>query len=156
MTPLGVFHLSAATLALVAGALVAWVPKGTPTHAKLGWVYVGAMVGVNASALAIYRAFGTFGPFHIAAIASVVTLVAGTGPLFGRRVPGWVRPHARWMSGSYVGLLAAAASEAFVRLPATPFWGAVVAGSTLVSAVGVYVIRTRVAVAAERFAPRGR
>ena len=53
-------------------------------------------------------------------------------------------------SWSYVGLLAAAASEALTRLPSAPFWWAVVAASVLVVGVGGWVIAVTVPKALQR------
>jgi hypothetical protein len=51
-----------------------------------------------------------------------------------------MRQHAYWMSGSYVGLLAAAAAETLSRIPETPFWGMVIGASVAVALMGAIVI----------------
>lgn len=64
--------------------------------------------------------------------------------------------HATWMSWSYIGLLAALAAESSTRwlMPAVQphlegtallgvFWGAVVAATLAVVAVGAYVVKAR-------------
>ena len=43
------------------------------------------MVGLNVTALSIYRLTGVFGPFHWAALFSLATIVAGVVPV--RRRP---------------------------------------------------------------------
>ncbi len=45
------------------------------------------------------------------------------------------------MSGSYVGLLAAAAAETLSRIPATPFWGMVIFATVAVTVIGLIVMR---------------
>jgi len=80
MPPLGLVHLACAVVALGAGAGVLLLRKGTRRHRRLGWVYVAAMLGLNLTALLIYRLFGRFGPFHLAALLSLVTVLAGLLP----------------------------------------------------------------------------
>lgn len=142
MSALGWMHTSFALMALVAGAAVVLRRKGTPHHRRLGWVYVGSMLGLNATALLIYRLFGGFGPFHVAALLSLATLAGGLWPALRRR-PGWVVRHYWWMTYSYVGLLAAAAAEAVTRLPGITFWWAVLLASAAVMAAGAVLITRR-------------
>ena len=142
MNTLGWIHTACSVSALVTGAVVLMRPKGTAGHRRLGWVYVGSMLGLNATAMFIYRLFGGFGPFHVAALLSLATLVGGMLPALRRR-PGWVTRHYWWMAYSYVGLLAAAASEVATRLPGTVFWGAVLLASFGVVAIGAVLINRR-------------
>lgn len=111
---LGLSHFATALLAIVAGVVVVWNKKGTQFHRWTGRVYALSMLLLNLTALGIYDLFGGFGPFHAAAIASLVTIIIGVGVAWRRR-PGWRVRHAYWMSWSYVGLLAAAASESTTR-----------------------------------------
>jgi hypothetical protein len=72
--------------------------------------------------------------------------------------PDWKARHYRWMSGSYVGLLAAAATELVVRT--IPFstkaqvWIATTAATTLVTAVGCLLIARYRRIAAPNRASR--
>jgi len=163
MSAIGWIHLVASVASVVLGAVVLRrVPKGGRQHRQLGWAYVVAMVTVNATAFMIYRLFGGFGPFHVAAIISIAGIVAGTLSARRARRAGQaqqelqrahlVEVHYWWMTFSYVGLIAALASEAITRLPATramaggagAIFGAAVGGATaLVFAVGSYLIVTR-------------
>jgi len=141
MAPSGLLHLLAAAVALVAGAAVLLGRKGTRRHRRLGVAYVVAMLVLNASALAIYRLSGAFGPFHAAALVSLATVIPGYFTVRAKR-PGWLLRHYLWMTFSYAGLIAAAVSEAATRLPSAPFWGAVAAGSALVLLVSaVWIVR---------------
>lgn len=95
-------------------------------HRWLGWVYVGSILTLNVTALFIYRLSGGFGLFHVAALLSIATLFGGVLPAVRRRPVGrWVERHYWCMTFSYLGLLAATASEAATRLPSTVFWWAV-------------------------------
>lgn len=147
---LGLFHVASAVAALLSGAWVALNRKGTRTHRRWGWVYAGSMVAVNLSALMIYQLTGRFGPFHVAAIFSLVTVVAAIIPVRLRPVR-WVPRHAYWMSGSYIGLLAALAAETTTRVESLPFWATAWWTSVVVCAVGFGVMAARVPKAVGRF-----
>src|SRR5688572_32746545 len=118
MISLGWTHTIAALAALVAGVAVLLTRKGTRRHRQLGWTYVVSMLLLNGTALLIYRLFGRFGPFHVGAVCSLVTVVAGTAAALGARrarARGNAMERARalerhyeWMTWSYVGLVAAA------------------------------------------------
>jgi uncharacterized membrane protein len=140
-TPLGWVHVALALGALVAGAAVAIAEKGTPRHLVLGRTYGWLMLGVNGTAFMIFGLFGRFGPFHVAAFFSLLTVAAGWIPARSRSSHGWVERHAYFMSGSYVGLLAAAAAETLSRIPDSPFWGMVIFATVAVTAVGLIVMR---------------
>jgi uncharacterized membrane protein len=144
MITLGWFHMMAALLSL-----------GTRSHRRLGWLYVGSMLALNGSALLIYRLFGGFGPFHVAALFSLATVVAGVVSAVRRR-PEWVRRHYAWMTWSYVGLCAAAVSEVGTRTPIFPFWWAVLVGTAAVLGGGGVLIRRNAAAVLAPFLPRVR
>lgn len=72
-------------------------------------------------------------------------MLAGFIPAF-LRYPrkGWLELHYEFMNWSYVGLVAAAVSEVLTRLPSSPFWGAVLAGSLAVFLIGgILIVRGR-------------
>lgn len=155
MSGIGTTHLLLSITAILAGAVVALLPKGSRTHARWGLLYAWSMIGVNATALAIYRLFGRFGPFHWAALFALAALVVGWLPAVRRRPRGrWVRRHAWWMAGSYVGLLAAAVSETATRFLDLPFGATVVVASVVTIALGVAVMFWRVPRAVAPFVPR--
>jgi uncharacterized membrane protein len=171
----GTIHLAASVGAIVLGATVlVQGPKGGTRHRQIGWAYVLAMLTVNATAFMLYGLFGGFGPFHVAAIVSLTGIVAGVLAARGARSARVakqrfrrahrVEGHFWWMTFSYVGLVAALASEAITRLPATratgggagAVFGAAVGGATaLVFAVGSYLIVTRRARALAPFRATG-
>lgn len=146
----------------VGAVVLALGGKGGRRHRQLGWVYVGAMLTVNVTAFLIYRLFGTFGPFHVAAIISLVGIVLGT--LVARRARAarlarqpyrrahLVESHYWWMAFSYVGLIAAFASETITRydalrelvLASAGFGAAVGIATGVVFAIGaIWIIRAR-------------
>ncbi len=151
MSPLGWVHLTFAISAMVVGAIVVLNPKGTRTHRKLGWVYAISMLGLNVTALMIYRLFGGFGPFHIAALASLTTLLMAMYFVIARPTKNWLALHYSFMSWSYVGLWAAAASEIGTRVQAFRFWWAVLIATAAVIGVGGFLIQRNQATVLKRF-----
>jgi uncharacterized membrane protein len=163
MSPLGAFHFIVACFAIVAGAVVILSgPKGTRRHRQLGWTYVTAMLLTNATALMIYGLFGGFGPFHVAAIMSLISLTGGVLSIRSARrarLRGqlWLRAHRIeghywWICFSYVGLIAALASETITRVPAlrafsggpgVTFAIAVGGATAVVFAVGTWAIMSQ-------------
>lgn len=130
-------HIGSAVSALIFGLCVFLTRKGTRLHKQFGYAYFCNMLALNVSALFIYRLTGHFGPFHGAALASLLTLMAGFIAAYLRLPQGrWLELHYEFMNWSYVGLVAAGVSEATTRLPSVPFWPAVFAGTLAVFLVG--------------------
>lgn len=120
--PLGNAHLGAALTALFVGAFVILLRKGTRIHVACGYVYVIAMLGVNASALSKYDLTGKANFFHLAALASLITLVAAYAMALRFRKSrniGDAAAHGALMIWSYYGLVVALIAEVFTR--AIPF-----------------------------------
>ena len=148
---MGWAHFVMAIAAIAAGGAVALSRKGTIRHRNLGRVYAWLMVGVNVTAFTLYGLFGRPGPFHVAAMVGLVTVIMGWIPVRRRKPARWVEHHAHWMAWSYVGLLAAAAAETLSRIPESPFWGMVVVGSLGIIAIGAVIIRRRLPAALAPF-----
>lgn len=111
-------HVGSALLAMVLGLWVLLRRKGDRLHIRLGQAYAACMLLVNATAFGLYKLFGTFGPFHVAAIISLLTLAAGMRAVLPRlRRKGWLVRHLTYMYWSVIGLYAAFFSELMVRLP---------------------------------------
>src|SRR5690349_2876542 len=118
-SPFGLAHAAAACVALASGAWIFATPKGTPRHVRFGWLYVAAMLFVDGSALAIRRLTGRFNLFHALAAISLAMVLGGVAQVVWRlRIRRWLWRHYQYMCWSYVGLLAATANEACVRIPA--------------------------------------
>ena len=134
-------HIGTAISALAIGLGVLLTRKGTRLHKQLGYAYFFNMLGLNLSALFIYRLTGHFGPFHGAALVSLLTLIAGFIPAYLRLPRGrWLELHYEFMNWSYVGLIAAGVSEVATRLPSAPFWPAVVVSMFAVFLLGGAII----------------
>ena len=157
MSVTGAFHLVFSLLAVLFGALVTMLPKGTRWHRTWGHGYVWCMTGVVATSLSLYRLTGRVTPFHLAAVVAGGTLLAGMWSVLLRRPKkGWIHAHATWMAWSYVGLLAALVAESLTRfaMPALAgvlergalwpvFWTLVALGSVATFGAGAWLIRTR-------------
>ncbi len=130
MNTIGLLHTGIGVAAVVLGAAVVFGKKGTRRHSWLGRCYLIAMLLLNATALLIYDLFGRFGPFHVAAIVSLATVLAGWWPTLSRR-PGWVTRHAYFVSWSFCGLLAATLAEITSRVPGWDFSRSVAWSSAL-------------------------
>lgn len=141
---LGAIHVGSAFAALISGALVLSMKKGTRTHRKMGYAYFINMLVVNVSALLIYELFQRFGPFHVLALFSLASVLAGLAPAW-KRLPGWQVRHARFVTGSYVGLCAAAVAETSSHFLALPFGPTVIISSTLTIVVGIGWMRISLA-----------
>jgi uncharacterized membrane protein len=138
---LGSIHTSMAMAALLFGAFVFPMTKGTRLHKVLGYLYAATLLATNVTAFGLYHLTGHFGMFHAAAIVSFLTLIAALIPVITRRPrKSWLTLHYKYTSWSYVGLLAAAVSEAAVRLPHAPFWPAVAVGSAIFFGLGGWLI----------------
>jgi uncharacterized membrane protein len=156
LDPFGLAHSLVGLAALAFGLLVLVRPKGGASHRLWGSFYVVAMVLLNASALAIYDFTGSFNTFHVFALVSLATVIAGWTPALLRRPAGrWYANHAAFMTWSYVGLVAAFVAEIATRIPAfgSGLWfGAAVGGSTMVViGVGAALIRKRLPPLVARF-----
>jgi hypothetical protein len=92
---------------------------------------------LNLTALLIYRVFGGFGVFHVLSLINLAILLAGFGTvLLQRPQKNWLRYHYYFMGWSYVGLLAATATEIAVRVVHWSFVLAVAAPSIAVAFFG--------------------
>lgn len=141
MSTLGGTHLAFAVVAMGVGAVVVLRRKGTRSHRAIGWIYALSMLGMNVTALMIYRLFGGFGPFHVAAIASLFTLFGGMYFVIVRPKNNWLAYHYSFMNWSYVGLLAAAASEIGTRVEGFQFWWAVLIATAIIIGIGARLIK---------------
>lgn len=135
---IGQVHLLASIISLILGTLILYLTKGTNLHKQIGYVYTIAMLIVNITAFGIYRLFGGFGPFHITAIISLVSIIGGMLPIYYKsKISGWYFYHMAFMYYSVIGLYAAFLSEIVTRIPGLNFGIMVGVGTGLVMLVGV-------------------
>lgn len=106
-------HATAATAALLLGAVVLFRRKGTPLHKAMGRTWVGLMLVVATSALFIneIRLIGPFSPIHVFVLLTYVGIWQGIREI--RR--GNVVAHQAAMKSLYLGALLL--TGAFTLLP---------------------------------------
>lgn len=142
---LGIIHLVSAIAAMIFGAIVLFLKKGTSLHIRLGYFYALCMLILNGTALMIYNLFGYFGPFHYAAIISLVSLLGGLVPAYLRKPKdSWLELHYEFMNWSIIGLYAAFWSETFSRFfRFAGFWVLVATGTAMTVAIGIYLLKSK-------------
>ena len=137
---IGLVHLVASCLALLFGTFVIVSTKGTKLHKRVGYAYAASMLVLLVTAFMIYRVFGGFGLFHVMAIVSSATLIAGMVPVMIKKpVGGWFQLHFNFMYWSVIGLYAAFAAEIFTRIPSTRFFWMVFIATFLIVGVGSFL-----------------
>lgn len=141
---LGTAHIALAIASLMLGAMVFLQKKGGGRHRLFGYLYAGALLLVNSSALLVYEESSGLGPFHILALISLATLSGGFVPAFLRWPrDSWLEAHAYFLSWSYVGLVAAGAAQMATKLVG-PGVRPVVIPTVLIVLVGALLIHSRV------------
>ncbi len=159
----GGVHAVAAVIAIIAGAFVLLRAKGAGWHRYWGRIYFAAMA-VLLLAGATLRSHGIT-PFHILSIVSAVSLLAGMAAiLMSKRTrdpvkrAGRIFAHYKFMTWSYVGLIAAGFAQLASRLSviglgAQSFWLAVLLASMALIGIGAWLIRRFDARARRLYAP---
>lgn len=116
LTPAGAIHTILAVSSIAVGMIQVLRRKGGPAHRARGYAYVYALLIADGAAMLVFQFTGKFNIFHVGAVANLACIVAAMVPLLrSPRPPNWKYLHYYFMSWSYVGLLAAAATEIVVR-----------------------------------------
>ncbi|GLP95867.1 DUF2306 domain-containing protein [Paraferrimonas sedimenticola] len=153
MPLLAKMHIVCGLFSIISGLLVLSLPKGTTKHIWIGRVYAGSMLALNLTALALYRLTGSVNFFHLAALVSFITVVAAWWQVW-QKPKGWPIAHGLLMLWSYVGLMAATAAEIASRVPGWNFGWSVFISSSLVIAIGAWLIRNYKPQLISRFSSR--
>lgn len=109
MSLLAAFHTALGVLSLVTGAVVLARPKGTRWHRRMGWAYAVSMVVLCVASFGLRDTtplFRGLGPFHIAAVVSLGTVLLGVWCVW-RKPANWLEGHYASMAWSYIGLVMA-------------------------------------------------
>ena len=149
---LGTAHVAAACVALVLGAVLLRLGKGSSAHVRLGRVYVVVMLVVTVPALLVYDETGRPGPFHVLAVVSLVTVGLGWSFAPRRRLGAraGTAPHGSFMLWSYIGLATAGVGQLLTALwPELSPWPVLLL-VTLVTAVGFVLVPRAVRRAEQR------
>jgi uncharacterized membrane protein len=141
----GAIHTVLAMLGIVVGLVQLVRPKGGSIHRALGYAFVYAMLIADGTAMLVFQFTGRFNILHIGAVVNLLCIVRAIAPVLrSPRPSNWKNQHYYWMSWSYVGLLAAAATELVVRTShlATreQAWAVTAATSVLVTVLGYILI----------------
>jgi len=144
---IGLIHFIVSMLSVVFGTAILLMKKGTKRHKQIGYAYVFSMLGVIITSFLMYRLFGKFGIFHVAALVSAVTLSLGMIPAILRKpVKTWFSLHLSFMYWSVIGLYSAFAAEILVRIPEQPFFrmvGFASFGVALIGAIFMAIYKKR-------------
>ena len=145
LTMAGAIHATLASAAIVLGIVQFLRRKGDSLHRAVGYGYVYAMLIGDGAAMLVYQFTGKLNILHFGVITSLVCIAFGMWPVLrSPRRPNWRTKHYYWISWSYVGLLAAAATELVVRTG--PFashrqaWAATAAVTLAVTFAGYVII----------------
>lgn len=145
LTVPGAIHTVLAMLGIVVGLVQLVRRKGGSIHRALGYAFVYAMLVADGAAMLVFQFTGRFNILHIGALVNLVCIVGAVIPVLrSPRPQNWKNQHYYWMSWSYVGLLAAAATELVVRtVPLATrqqAWMVTAAVSVVVTAIGFVLI----------------
>lgn len=144
-SPFGLIHAAAGLIALACGGWIFFDAKGTSRHVRVGWAYAACMTWVDGSALAIRHLTGRVNLFHGLAVLSLALVWIGIGQVMNRRrLRRWLWRHYQYMCWSYVGLVAATANEACVRVPSLAALSARTRGTLPVIASAAIVLASAV------------
>src|SRR5947207_8496480 len=141
LTLAGAIHSALALMCIAIGLIQFARPKRGAGHRARGYAFVYAMLVADGTALLVYQFTGKFNVFHAGAVVNLVCIVVAIVPLLRNPRPrNWRYHHYYWIAWSYVGLIAAAATELVVRtgLPAQrgQAWPVSFAVTTAVVAIG--------------------
>jgi len=105
-------HACAAMFAFLAGALQFALPKGTPPHRALGWLWVTTMALVATGSFWVntIRQFGPFSWIHLLSIYVLVLLVFSVRAARRGNIP----LHRSMMLGTFAGALVIAGAFTFL------------------------------------------
>jgi len=142
----GAVHTVLASLAIGIGIIQFLRRKGDPVHRALGYLYVYGLLVADGAAMLIYQFTGKLNILHFGAVTNLICIGLGMFAVLARPPnTDWRSMHYHWISWSYVGLLAAAATELIVRT--VPFssqmqiWTATAAATLGVTVAGYVLIQ---------------
>src|SRR3954452_2147660 len=116
LTLAGALHTALAMLGIVVGLIQLLRPKRGAGHRARGYAFVYAMLIADGAAMLVFQFTGRFNILHLGALANLVCIIFAIVPVLrSPRPASWNLQHYYWISWSYAGLLAAAATELVVR-----------------------------------------
>jgi uncharacterized membrane protein len=156
---IGAAHVAMGSMALMSGAVLLMLPKGTARHRLVGRVYAAAILAINGTALSMYDLTGRPNAFHVIALVNLGTLAMGMLALRRwrrTRDPADLVTHQHRMAMNYVGLWMAFVTELLVNPmmgvsrmgDPRGHWPLMIALNLLLFVAGGWLVRTRL-IAAE-------
>lgn len=116
LTISGAIHPMLAAAGIVRGLMQFLTRKRGSLHRAVGDAFVYAMLIADGVVLLVFQFTGRLNILHFGALTSLACIAAGMWPVLrSPRRPDGREKHYLWISWSYVGLLAAAATELVVR-----------------------------------------
>ena len=141
ISAVGMIHVVGTSVSLLTGSVQLLRRQRDRIHRRIGYTYCAAMATGNLSALFIYKFTGGFNVFHALALYSLFNVTMALRPMLARPRPyQWRRIHYQWVAWSYVGLCAAATTEALLRLVGLPGWLSAAVGTPPVVLLGWWLI----------------
>ena len=113
-----VLHVLAVSAALISGAIVLVLPKGSAVHRRLGWLYITSTSVMAVSSFGIYELRNGPSLFH--AISVAILIIVGLGiyqPLRRRGSSNWMFWHLVLLQISFVMLVVTGIAQFFDQLP---------------------------------------
>ena len=161
ISAIGAAHVAMGSVALVSGAVVLMLPKGTARHRRVGSVYAAAIFTINGTALSMYDLTGRPNVFHVIALVNLATLAMGLLALRRwrrTRQHGDLVIHQRRMAMNYVGLWMAFVTELLVNpmmgvsrmSDPRSHWPLMIALNLALFVAGGWLVRTRLTVTTVR------
>lgn len=117
MTAMVGVHAVGAVLALVAGAVVLLLSKGTRAHRRWGWSYVASLVAMAVSSFGIYELRDGPSIFHLVSVLTLAVVTFGLAQPLRRHRSDWMVRHLLAMQVSYLMLVVTGIAQFFDRLP---------------------------------------
>ncbi|KMO24397.1 DUF2306 domain-containing protein [Methylobacterium indicum] len=116
LTVPGSVHTVLAAAGIVLGLIQFLARKHGSLHRAVGYAFVYVMMIGDCAALLVVQFTGAFNILHVGALINLVCVTGGLWPVLrSPRRPDWREKHYLWISLSYLGLMAAAATELVVR-----------------------------------------
>ena len=154
ISAIGAAHVAMGSVALVSGAVVLMLPKGTARHRRIGSVYAAAIFTINGTTLSMYDLTGRPNVFHVIALVNLATLAMGLLALRRwrrTRQHGDLVTHQRRMLMNYVGLWMAFVTELLVNpllgvsrmSDPRSHWPLMIALNLALFVAGGWLVRTR-------------
>jgi uncharacterized membrane protein len=154
ISAIGAAHVAMGSVALISGAVVLMLPKGTARHRLVDTVFAAAILAINGTALSMYGLTGRPNVFHVIALVNLATLAMG---LLALRRWRWTRDpsdlvaHQRRMAMNYVGLWMAFVTELLVNpmlgvsriSDPRSYWPMMIALNLVLFGIGGWLVRTR-------------